>query len=197
MNIKKSVAVFCLAVLVVVLGCETAPGSGLAGGALGAGLGAIIGHQSGHAGEGAVIGAVVGGLTGLIVHDVKSRRERTARETAEDYNYSPAQGQRLTFEHARVEPQYVRRGERVEATAQYALLGASNGARMTHTWTLRQGSRDLSQLSSYTESRTDGTWVTTLPFRVPQNLSPGEYQIVYQAHTDETSIFGTADFVVQ
>jgi hypothetical protein len=178
-------------------GCQTAGGSAAAGGGIGAGLGAIIGHQSGHAGEGALIGLGVGALTGLIVHDVKARRQRTAQETAQQYEYTPAQGQRLTFEHARVEPYRTYRGERVEATAQFALLGAGPGVQLTESWILRDDRQEIAQLSSYTQTREDGTWVSTLPFRVPENLAPGNYYIAYHAQTSQAGISGRADFVVQ
>lgn len=199
---RNFTAVACICALAVssfgTMGCQTAGGSAATGGAIGAGLGAVIGNQSGHAGEGALIGLAAGALTGLIVHDVKIRKQRTREETVQEYNYTPQDGQRLSFEHARVEPHVAHRGDRVEATAQFALMGAGqSGVELTETWVLRDEQNEIAQLSSYTRTRTDGTWVSTLPFRVPENLRPGDYHIAYHAQTHQGGISGRADFVVQ
>lgn len=197
----KSVAAHvCAAALVIsalsTSGCQTAGGSAATGGAVGAGLGAIIGNQSGHAGGGALIGLAAGALTGLIVHDVKTRRQRSARDTYDEYEYTPALGQRLTLEEAYVEPYQARRGEVVEARARFAILGTGSGVQMTESWVLRDDSGEIKELSSYTVLREDGTWESSLPFRVPSELPPGNYHIAYNAQTTEIGASGRANFVV-
>lgn len=198
---NKAVALSLALVMVVsssaLVGCQTAGGSAGSGALIGASVGALIGSGSGNAAKGALIGAVVGTATGLIVHDVKSRRSRTAQETVEEYRYVPSMGERMTFESARVSPTPIRRGGQVEASAQYAILGTNGGVQVTETWILRRGQEEISKLSSYKQTRNDGTWVSTLPFRVPDNLAPGDYRIFYTAATSQTSISGSSTLVVR
>ena len=158
--------------------------------------GAVIGHQSGHALEGAAVGAVLGGLAGLIAHDVKVRQSKSAQQTAFEYNYQPSQGERLLFERTEVLPPTVTPGNMIEATVQYALLGTGSGVQVTESRTLMRGNQVVSELSTTTMTRTDGTWVSSQQFRLPPNLPPGEYSILTRVTTRLSSISGSASFIV-
>jgi hypothetical protein len=157
----------------------------------------VIGHQSGKQGEGALIGAVLGGLAGLIVHDVRVRQTRSATETAEAYEYEPQQGEVLELEDALVYPSPVTAGNMAEATVQYALLGA-NGQRVNveERRILKKGAETIADLGSKTYRRGEGTWVSTLPFRVPEDIAPGDYTMVQIVATGNTQITSTTDFRV-
>jgi hypothetical protein len=179
-----------------VVGCQTYGESAGLGGALGAGAGAIIGNQSGHALEGALIGGALGAVTGLIVHDIKVKRARTQAETAQVYNYQPTQGEMLTLERTEVLPPSVRPGEEIAATIQYALLGTGPGTQVGEQRTLMQGDRTVADISTQNFTRQDGTWVSTLPFRLPGNLQPGQYSIVTTVRTSRSAISGRANFTV-
>lgn len=181
----------------LVSGCQTyGEGAGL-GAAIGATAGAIIGHQSGNALEGAAIGAALGGVGGLIAHDVKVQREKSREQTAVQYNYQPAQGEFLTFEEAQLLPSVTAPGRRVEASFQYALLGAGNGVRVQETRQLLLGDQVISDLSSKTFDRTDGTWVSTQQFTLPSNLQPGRYTLVQRVSTAKSTVSGRSAFTVQ
>lgn len=176
-------------------GCETATGSAVAGGATGAGIGAIIGNQSGSRTEGALIGGLVGALAGTAVHDYKKRK--SAEETAKDYEYQPAQGEMLRMEDAAVLPSQVRRGNKAEATIQYALLGAgANGTMVRETRSIRQGDRVVSDITSESRSRTDGTWVSTTQFDVPRDMPAGTYTMMQTVETSQSRVSQSSQFTV-
>ena len=179
-------------------GCETKTQSGVGGAAVGAGIGAVIGNQSGNTAAGAVIGGVVGGLAGLVIHDARTNRKGTKEETIQTYpDYTPAAGQRLVSENAWVEPAVVDQGRVVEAYSQYALLGADGGVPVTETWQLERNGQVLSRLAEYTQTRNDGTWVSTLPFEVPATLDSGQYTVTHQARTNVATATRSASFTVQ
>lgn len=180
------------------LSCQTYGEAGSLGAALGGATGAIIGHQSGHTLEGAAIGAVLGGLTGLVAHDIKVQQAKSAQQTAVEYNYQPTQGERLNFERAEVLPNVVTPGNMIETTVQYALLGTgSGGTTVTETRSLLKGEQLIADISSSSFNRTDGTWVSSQQFRLPPNLSPGQYTILFRVATQKSSISGRASFVVE
>lgn len=179
-----------------VAGCQTYGESAAAGGILGSALGAIIGHQSGHQGEGAIIGAVLGGMTGLVVHDVQTQQARGGAETAEEYGYEARQGEMLELEYARVLPSVVVRGNMVEATVQYALLTDERATDVKETRVLRRDGKVVAELSTKHFTRASGSWVSTLPFRVPRDLAPGEYELVQTVRTAESTVSSVNTFNV-
>lgn len=196
----KTFAVAALALAVVVIlamGCQTVPrGAGL-GGALGAGTGAIIGAQSGHAGEGAAIGAVVGAATGAIASDIRARRTKTAQETAQTYDYQPSQGEVLKLESVSVLPSQVKRGDMVEASIQYALLGTGQeGVAVRESRTLMQGGQVVAEIGTKSFTRQDGTWVSVAQFKALDNLELGEVSVQQVIETNQSRISGTAKFTV-
>ena len=179
-----------------IVGCQTYGEAAGLGGGLGAGAGAIIGHQSGHTVEGALIGGALGALTGLIVHDIKVKQARSREQTAQAYNYQPTQGEMLTMERTEVLPPSVRPGEEISATIQYALLGTGPGVQVSEQRTLMMGDRVISDISTQSFTRQDGTWVSTLPFRLPGNLQPGQYTLATTVRTARSAISGRANFTV-
>ena len=198
---KRTIALAVAAVMAVspltMSGCETYGEAGGLGAGIGAVTGGVIGHQSGRALEGAAIGALVGGIAGLIAHDVKARRERTRQQTIETYNYTETQGLMLQFERAEILPNNARPGTQVQSNFQYALLGAGAGISVTENRTLLQGDRILGELSSRTFTRDDGTWVSTLPIQLPNDMRPGIYSIETRVIAGQSAISGRAQFTVQ
>ncbi|MFA7693105.1 MAG: hypothetical protein WCX86_09430 [Candidatus Hydrogenedentales bacterium] len=175
-------------------GCQTHGEAAGLGAGLGALAGGIIGHQSGHAIEGALIGAAVGGMTGLIVHDVKARKEQSREQTMAAYSYAPSQGEMLTLERSEILPANVRPGEMAEASIQYALLGVGSGVEVSEQRSLLKDGKVLADLSTHSFNRDDGTWVSSQPFRVPTNLQPGTYTIMTSVRTARSAISGQAAF---
>lgn len=196
---------FCCWMLVLPLvaaslaGCQTYGESTAAGALTGATLGGVIGHQSGNRDQGAVMGAILGGLLGLISHDVKVQQARGAQATADAYGYTPQsrQGEMLTLENAQVLPQAIQRGNRGEATIQYALLGTPRrGSPVRETRLLMHNGRTLAELSTRNFTRGDGTWVSTLQFDVPRDFEPGEYVILQRVQTAQSTISARTPFEV-
>ena len=188
-------------------GCETTGESAGLGALIGAGAGAIIGAHSGNAAAGAIIGAALGGAGGAISHDVRETRaekRRTASETYARYNYepvetvttTPSRSLSLVFEDASVVPSAIRRGAMVEGTMQYAVLGAGAGRDVTETRIIKKGSEVISQVSSKTFTRNDGTWVSRQEFRIPESWAPGEYTLEQVVQSQDTWISGTVKFYV-
>lgn len=175
-RLRLAVVVLTLSSLVIA-GCETAAGSAGLGAGLGGLAGGIIGHQSGHGWEGAAIGAVVGGLAGLVVHDIKSRQLRTAQQTAQEYNYQPAQGFRMDMKGGSVSPGTVRPGQQVTSRMQYAVLGTGSGVKVAEKAELRRNGEVVAKLADRTVDRTDGTWENELAIEVPKDAPTGEYVI--------------------
>ena len=191
-------------------GCETTGESAGLGALIGAGAGAIIGAGSGHAGRGAIIGAAVGAAGGAISHDVRETRaekRRTATETYERYEYepidtvtstptTPGRSLSLVFEEASVVPAAARRGSMVEGSMQYAVLGSGAGREVTETRIIKQGPDVLSQVSSKSFTRNDGTWVSRQEFRIPESWDPGEYTLEQVVQSQDTWVSGTVKFYV-
>jgi len=86
---KITVFVLCLALGLVVVGCQSsqtrAPEGSVIGGLLGAAAGGIIGHQSGHGLEGAAIGAATGAVGGAVVgNSIPKEQAQAASVSATD-----------------------------------------------------------------------------------------------------------------
>jgi len=189
--------IVALCVAVVLAGCQSYGAAAGTGAGIGALTGAIIGHQSGHAGEGALIGAAVGAGAGLIAHDIKVKRARSAEETKAQYGYNESQGEVLTLETSQALPSTVMRGNMMEATIQYAIMGTGGGVQVRETRTVMRNGGTVSELSSKTFTRTDGTWVSTAQFEVPERWEPGTYTMVQTVQTPSSRISDSAVFTVQ
>ena len=186
----------CAALLLSAAGCQTYGEAAGAGAAIGALAGGIIGNQSGNALEGAAIGAAVGAAGGAIAHDIKVRRAKSREETVVDYNYQPERGMELHFRDASVLPSSTTPGRMVEASIEYALLGSQQGVSVRESRRLLRGGQVVADLSDKAFTRTDGTWVSTLPFEVPRNLQPGVYTMQQQVWAGELHISRAVDFNV-
>lgn len=203
------IALVVAALAAGVTGCETTGESAGLGALIGAGAGALIGAHSGNAAAGAIIGAAVGGAGGAIAHDVRETRaekRRSAIETYERYDYEPVETTTATpvtsrslglvFEDSSVVPSAIRRGAMVEGSMQYAVLGAGAGREITETRIIKVGAEVISQISSKTFTRNDGTWVSRQEFRIPESWAPGEYTLEQVVQSGDTWVSGTVKFIV-
>ena len=84
----------------------------------------------------------------------------------------------------------------VEGTMQYAVLGSGAGRDVTETRIIKMGSEVISQVSSKTFTRNDGTWVSRQEFRIPESWAPGEYTLEQVVQSQDTWISGTVKFYV-
>ncbi len=172
---KTLSALLCIAI--VALGCETTGQSAGLGAVLGAGAGAVIGHQSGHTTEGALIGAAVGGLAGWGIHKIKARRTANAQQTAQQQNYNPASGFKLSMtDGTKVAPVNVKPGSNTTAVMEYAALGAGpNGVPVRESFVLKKDGKPVKELYDSTSTRTDGTWQSPVEFSLPSQAPTGQY----------------------
>ena len=192
-------------------GCQTTGEAAGLGALIGAGIGAAIGADSGEALTGALIGAAVGAAGGAIGHDVRqtrSEKRSSAAETYKRYQYEPIETSTTTvttttsrtlslvFEESSIEPGSVRRGSMVEGMMQYAVLGSGSGREVTETRIIKSGPEVLSQVSSKSFMRNDGTWVSRQEFRIPESWAPGEYTLEQVVQSGETWVSGTVKFYV-
>lgn len=183
---------------VAIAGCQTAAGSAGAGALLGSVAGGIIGSQSGHTVEGALIGAAVGGLAGLVVHDIKSRRTRTAQQTYQDYDYRPNQGFRMDMKGGSISPGTVAPGGNVKSTLNYAVLGAdTSGVEVAESTILRKDGKDMATLDDRKVNRTDGTWENMIEFQVPKNAEEGDYMLAQSLRASGDTFHRDTPFTVR
>lgn len=191
----RTIIIAIAAFSLIAIGCETTGKSTGLGAVLGGTAGAIIGHQSGHAWEGAAIGAAVGALAGYGVGKVKARRTRTAEETAIENDYKAEQGFKMVPKGATIEPPSAKPGETVVATLDYAVLGAGDtGVDVEETRILSQGDKEIGKLSQEKLNRTDGTWRSTVEFKMPNNANGGTYKIAQRASAKDQTVGQTVAF---
>lgn len=176
---KVTLAIVGLVLLsLVIAGCETAAGSAGLGAGLGGLAGGIIGHQSGHGWEGAAIGAAIGGLSGWIIHkEIQSRQLKTAQQTAQEYNYQPAQGFRMDMRGGSVTPAAIKPGGQLTSTMEYAVLGAGPGIKVQEKADLCSNGQVVAKIAERTVDRTDGIWENAVAIDVPKDAAPGSYVI--------------------
>jgi len=166
-----------LGLALITWGCQTAGQSAALGAVLGAGAGAVIGNQSGHAEEGALIGAAVGGLAGWGIHKVRARQTANAQQTAQQQNYSPASGFKLSMtDGTKVSPVNVKPGGNATAVMEYAALGGGpSGVPVRETFVLKKDGKPVKELYDSTSTRTDGTWQSPIEFTLPAQAPMGQY----------------------
>ncbi|RJP64684.1 MAG: hypothetical protein C4532_18750 [Candidatus Abyssobacteria bacterium SURF_17] len=177
---KKVLSIFlCFAVILAVPACSSIPEEhkGAAVGAgVGAGAGAIAGGLIGDDIEGAVIGGLVGALVGGVIGHYAYDQRRTGEQTADYYDYDPARGAVLTIEDASAVPQTLRPGETVDLKMTYAVLNPVANTR-TEITEMREITYN-GQLVGRPEvrvTRTDGTYTSSVPLRLPSNAGRGLY----------------------
>ncbi len=108
-----------------------------------------------------------------------SRRTSGARQTEREQGYSKGSGSRIRLQGSRLVPARVARGEQVTVVITYAVMGApAGGIRVEESRELWLGSRKLSLLRRETMTRKNGTWESSLVFRVPASAKKGRYQVV-------------------
>lgn len=194
---RKSIAsLLCFAL--ISLGCETAGQSAGLGAALGAGAGAVIGHQSGHTTEGALIGAAIGGLAGWGIHKIRARRVANAQETAQQHNYNPAAGFKLSMtDGTKVTPINVKPGSNATAIMEYAALGTGpSGVPVRETFMLKKDGKPVKELYDGTSTRTDGTWQSPVEFSLPSQAPTGQYIVAQTVSAQGQSVQREVTFTV-
>ncbi|MFP3867754.1 MAG: hypothetical protein ACLFUU_06295 [Desulfobacteraceae bacterium] len=210
--VHKSLAIIVIPLLIVSLaGCAVnghydparSAGAGVLGGAAtGAALGSIIGAATGSAATGAWVGAatgaVAGGVGGYLYARHRESQVRSADLAAQDYNYSPARGNILAIEKADVNPTKVKPGGQVDMVMSYTLLTPEN--QPTPVTVVREIQHNGTRVGAPNQNQTtksNGTYVDQVAFKVPQDASPGTYTVVNKVTTGQAFDEKTTYFMVE
>jgi hypothetical protein len=173
--------VLVLAVIIGCPGCQTLPeqhkGAAVGAGA-GAAAGVVAGATLGRSTKAAVIGGLAGALLGGAIGHYAYDRQRTREETAKVYNYEPEQGTVLTIEDASLSSEQIRPGDVLEIKMTYAVLNPTPGRQVaiTEVREITHGGELVGRPEVRVE-RTDGTYTSTVPLRLPSNARTGKYQV--------------------
>lgn len=177
-------------------GCQSAPAvpeehKGAATGAgVGAATGAVAAAVLGQDTKGVVIGGLLGALIGGAIGHYFYDKKRTREETAETYNYEASKGTILTIEEASTSPQAVHPGEVVELKMTYAVLHPVPETKTTITEIREITLNDeLVGQPEVRVDRSDGTYISTVPLRLPSSAKKGTYvvrTIVQSANAKDT-----------
>jgi hypothetical protein len=182
----KSLMAIMLCVTMVVMTAECAGASearrGAGFGAItGAGAGALVGGLIGGGAEkaliGAAVGAAVGALAGAIIGNYIDRQERNAIQTAQYYNYQPAQGAVVRVEDVRVEPEVIVRGRPAKLVMTYAILepDVRRPVSVVERRQIISGQEMLKEIGPKSVDRVSGTYYSEQEVTFPKNLPQGAY----------------------
>jgi hypothetical protein len=177
---QKMILIVMCVTLISLVSCQTveqnpgaATGAGV-GAAAGGVAGALIGRGAGAVLLGGLLGALAGGVVGHYAYDVPRTREETIRQ----YNYNASQGTILTIENATVYPPIVYPGEVADLRVTYAVLTPSPEVDVSVT--------EIRQITHHGELvgnpevrviRPGGTYISTVPLRLPPDARRGEYTV--------------------
>ena len=82
----------------------------------------------------------------------------------------------FTIQKFLVAPSKVKKGEQVQLTLRYVIMGAPPaGLKVTEKSTLSTGGKELTVLKDESILKENGTWENTLTFAVPGSATSGEY----------------------
>lgn len=193
-----------LIILVGVLGCATereaqytTTGAGI-GAITGAMIGAALGSLSGHAGQGAVIGSVFGGLAGASIGNNEYHLQRSEEAAAQQYAYNHRQSVRdlVRIEDASVNPRQANAGDEIVMSATFTILTPSRGTQFVHEVREVRHNGKLIGRPHFTSRRAGGTWVSSMPLKLPLDAEPGTYTVTTIVETDNAGDTRETDFKV-
>ena len=175
--------------------------------ALGTVLGAVVGAAhaqltGGDVAEEAAIGAIAGGAIAFAVTKIRDRRLASRSEIATMVAYDPAQGYRTGIQGVTVTPAAVRPGETITVTTSYWALGPdaaeaigmSRYAGIAVSGAYLRGFTFKPDPMKFGEG--GGQFETTIEVQLPQEVSPGEYSVVWLVDGYTTSADGETTFLV-
>ena len=203
---KSRVMAFAAAIIILVgaSGCAsereaqyTTTGAGI-GAVTGALLGAALGSLSGHAGQGAVIGSVFGGLAGASIGNNEYHQQRSEEAAAEYYAYNHQQAVRdlLRIEDASVSPRQASPGDEITMSATFTVLTPSRGSQLVHEVREVRHDGKLIGRPQFSSRREGGTWVSSMPIKLPMDAEPGVYTVTTIIETDNAGDTHETDFQV-
>lgn len=196
---KWMTVIFIVGSISAFTGCEYARTH--QGEAVGAGVGAAAGTAGGlllgggakSAIAGGLLGAIAGGVIGHYMH----QQDKSAPDTARQYNYQPSQGTMISIEKESAVPDVIAPGGTVNLNTTYALLEPNSNQEVTVTEARQiKHNGQLVGNPKVTVNRVAGTYTTTLPLHLPSSAAPGEYQVITTIMTANASDVRTTSFRV-
>jgi hypothetical protein len=175
------------------------------GAATGAGIGAVTGAVAGTLlgakgakTEMAILGGLAGALAGGAIGHYAYDQKRTKDETAKKYNYSSSQGNLIRIEDLSVVPATARPGDTIELKMTYALLGVGAGkeVNISEIREIRYEGEIFGK-PQVNVSRTDGTYVSTIPVTLPNDAKKGKYNVITTVQRPYASDSKEASFQIK
>jgi uncharacterized protein YcfJ len=177
---NRFISFFTSVALVLTVGCAELT-STQQGAIIGGGLGGVMGGliDSKKPLRGALIGAAVGALAGAVIGHYVDKKEKSASETARDYNYRSAQGTVLKVKDVRMEPQVIKPGESSKLIINYAVLDSDpeRAIAVTEKRELKSSDKVLKKIDPVVKKRNAGTYTTEQEVTFPANLPEGLYSL--------------------
>jgi len=199
MKVRRFLAGFTILCFAVTFaGCGTVPEQhkgAAVGAAAGAAAGAIIGSSST---KGAVIGGLLGALIGGAIGHYAYDQRKSREETAKEHNYQSTQGTLITIEKVDATPKKAQSGDTVDLQVTYAVLTPSAGDRVTIT-EIREITYNgkLVGRPEVTVDRSGGTYLSSVPLRLPAEAEKGTYQVKAMIQSERAKDSREFSFLVQ
>ncbi|MBI4640089.1 MAG: glycine zipper 2TM domain-containing protein [Candidatus Tectomicrobia bacterium] len=201
-NQMRSVATLLIFVIVLTMslaGCETvsehrqtALGAG-AGAAAGAVLGGLIGRNT----TGVVVGGLLGALAGGAIGNYLERQDRDRTQAATEAGYQPDQGNIIRIDRVQTSPASIRPGDTVNLLATYTILTPNDQQIIVReTREVRHDGRLVANPTTEFQ-RTNGTFTSALPIRLPRAARPGTYDVTMTVEVGDLTSRGTSTFSVR
>ena len=168
------------------------------GAVTGALLGAALGSLTGDAGQGAVIGSVFGGLAGASIGNSEYHQQRSEEAAAQYYGYNQQHAVRdlLRIEDVSVNPPQANPGDEVALSATFTILSPSERPQLVHEVREVRHDGKLIGRPQFTTRREGGTWVSSMPIRLPMDAETGLYTVTTIVETDNAGDSRETDFKV-
>lgn len=151
------------------------------GAAVGAGAGALVGAAAASEGkgvQGAIIGGLIGGLIGGAVGHYAYDRKKTQAETNKTYGYTQQnQGVSVRIEGVEVKPKTLKPGQKLDMNLTYAVLTQTQDPVFVRETREIFSGDTLWGNPETTVERTGGTYVSTVPVFLPNDMKKGTYRI--------------------
>ena len=169
--------------------------------AIGAGVGTAVGLLTGglifHNATGTLLGGLIGGLAGGVIGNVMEARSQDRASTAQQYNYSPAQGTMVRIEGVEAQPGQIRAGETINLNMRFAVL-TPNPQQMVLVSERRQILFNSSVVGDSTlqAQRQSGTWTSSQPVTLPANAQSGSYRVAMTVKAEGTEATQQTNFTI-
>lgn len=143
---------------------------------------------------------ITGGLTGAMAGSAIGRYaygvERNQSETNKEYGYAHDRGTAARIESATVTPRFTKPGDRIDLKVTYVVLTHSSEPTMVREIREIWYGENLWGSPEVQVERGGGTYESTIPLYLPDDLRPGTYKVRYIVRTPTSRDVREANFTV-